>query len=748
MTSVAPVRSVELAIGGMTCAACAARVERKLNKLDGVRASVNFATERAIVESDAPPDEDVLLRQVSQAGYTAEVLRPERMSAARGDEARRVWRRLVVALLLGIPAADLSFTLALVPSLRFTGWQAVVLALAAPVLTWSAWPFHRKAAVALRHGSTSMDTLVSAGILAATAWSLYSMFGADTASGADGVWGLLLRPAGSIYLDVAIGVTVFVLAGRLYEARAKRTAGAALRALSELGAKAVSLLDEHGGERRVRAAELRAGDRFVVRPGETIAADGVVLDGACTVDGATMTGESVPRDVTVGDTVLGATVALGGRLVVRATHIGADSRIGLLTRLVERAQHDKASAQRLADRISAVFVPTVVALAVLTAVGWALAGSGAPHAFSAGLAVLIIACPCALGLATPTALLVASGRGAQLGIFLKGTAPLDSAREVDTVVFDKTGTVTTGQLVVTGVRSEQYGREEFLRLVGAVETASEHPIAAAITAEARAEAGEVPMVEEFKSLSGLGARGSVEGHDVLVGSTRLLRDHGIALSPSFHDDVKTWEHAGLGVVAAAVDGTAAGLIAVADTLRPTAPAAISALHGLRLRTILLTGDREATARTIAARAGIDEVIADVLPDGKAAVIDRLKREGRTVAMVGDGVNDAPALARADLGLAMVTGTDVAAGAADMILVSTDLSVVPRSLRLARATTRTIRGNLWWAFGYNIAALPLAAAGLLNPLVSAAAMALSSLFVVSNSLRLRTFDADRQTTVDQ
>ncbi|WP_329065700.1 heavy metal translocating P-type ATPase [Amycolatopsis sp. NBC_01480] len=738
MTTASPAQPIELAIDGMTCAACAARVERGLNKLDGVRASVNFATGRAVVHSAAPPDEQVLLRQVSRAGYRAEMLHRGRPPQQPDDKTRPAWHRLAAALLLGVPAADLSFTLALVPSLRFDGWQAVVLALALPVVVWSAWPFHRKAAMALRHGGTSMDTLVSAGILAATGWSVSSMFGEDAATGGESVWGLLLRPAGSIYLDVAVGVTVFALAGRLYEARAKRTAGLALRALSELGAKDVCLLDEDGTEHWVRTAELRPGDRFVVRPGETIATDGVVLEGVCAVDGAAMTGESVPREVTAGDPVLGATVAVGGRLVVRATRVGEDSRLGLLTRLVERAQHDKAATQRLADRVSAVFVPAVITLAALTVAGWLLSGGGPGRAFGTGLAVLVIACPCALGLATPMALLVASGRGARLGLFLKGAAALESARDIDTVVFDKTGTVTTGRITVTGVRADGLAREEVLRLAGAVEAASEHPIATAITAKARDEAGELPPVRGFRALSGLGARGTVDGHDVVVGSVRLLAGQGVPLPESFRTDAASWEQAGLGVVAVAVDGHAAGLVAIADTLRPSAPAAVAALHRLGLRTILLTGDREATARAIAARAGIEEVFAEVLPDGKAAVVERLRNEGRTVAMVGDGVNDAPALAGADLGLAMVTGTDVAAGAADIVLVTADLTAVPRAVRLARATLRTIRGNLWWAFGYNVAALPLAAAGLLNPLVSAAAMALSSLFVVSNSLRLRKF----------
>ncbi len=740
-----PARTVELAVGGMTCAACAARVERKLNKLDGVTATVNFATERASVELAGPVTVERLIAQVDDAGYSAQPVRrdePDGDEDAGADRVRLLWRRLVVALLVGVPVADLSFTLTLVPSLRFPGWQWVLLVLTLPVVAWCAWPFHRKAVAAARHGASSMDTLVSLGIVAATCWSVYTIFehGAPDQP-ADGAWGLILRPGGSIYLDVAIGVTIFLLAGRLFEAKAKRAAGGALRALAAVGAKDVAVLDGAGRERRIPVAELRVGDRFVVRPGQTVATDGEVEQGSCAVDSSAMTGESIPAEVEAGDAVTGGTVAVGGRVVVRATRVGRDTQLARLVRLVEQAQNDKAAVQRLADRISGVFVPVVLALALATFGAW-LALDGSPaRAFSAALAVLIIACPCALGLATPTALMVASGRGAQLGVFIKGHQALESAREIDTVVFDKTGTLTTGRVAVVDLRpAAGASRAELLRLAGAVENASEHVIADALTALARAEVGEPPAVDRFESLPGRGARGEVDGHRVVVGSARLLAHAGIRLPADLDETRGRWEGAGRTTVAVARDGAVIGLLAVADTVRPGAADAVGQLHRLGLRTVLLTGDNEATARAVAGQVGIDEVLAEVLPADKAEAVARLRAGGRTVAMVGDGVNDAPALARADLGLAVSTGTDVALGAADLILVRADLDVVPCAIRLARATLRTIRGNLCWAFGYNLAALPVAALGLLNPLIAAAAMALSSLFVVSNSLRLRRFGA--------
>jgi P-type Cu+ transporter len=734
-------RSVELVVGGMTCAACAARVERKLNKLDGVSARVNLATERAVVEAAESVDVPHLIAQVESAGYTARLVRRRGEDADSGaDRVRFLWRRLAVALLLGVPVADLSFTLVLVPSLRFAGWQWVVLALTLPVVGWSAGPLHSKAFRAARHGAGSMDTLVSLGIVAATCWSVYTMFGHGAANQpADGVWGLVLRPGGSIYLDVAVGVTIFVLAGRLFEAKARRAAGGALRALASLGAKDVAVLDENGQERRIPVGELAVGNRFVVRPGQTIATDGAIEHGTCAVDSSAMTGESIPAEVGAGDQVIGGTVALGGRLVVRATRVGSETHLAQLVSLVEKAQNDKAAVQRLADRISGVFVPAVLTLALVTFGAWLALGHPFEDAFRCGLAVLIIACPCALGLATPTALMAASGRGAELGVFIKGHQALESARAVDTVVLDKTGTLTTGAVAVVGLRVVAgVSRENVLRQAGAVEYASEHVIARAIVAAAREEGDELAEVGSFRALPGLGACGEVDGHDVLIGSPRLLADAGIELPAELEHARARWEGAGRTTVAVASDGAATGLIAVADAVRPSAAGAVAELHALGLRTVLLSGDNQATAEAVGAQVGIDEVAAEVLPADKASAIERLQGAGHTVAMVGDGVNDAPALARADLGLAVVSGTDVALGAADLILVRTDLAVVPNAVRLARATLRTVHGNLFWAFGYNLAALPLAAFGLLNPLIAGAAMALSSLFVVSNSLRLRRF----------
>ena len=741
-----PVRSVELSIGGMTCAACAARVERRLNKLDGVHASVNYATEKASVATSAEIGIAELIAQVERAGYRAAPLEPETPAQEELTDApvRYLVRRLVVALLLGVPLGDLSMTVVLLPSARFTGWQWVLLAMTLPVVTWCAWPFHRKAIVAARHGATSMDTLVSLGITAASCWSVYTMF-VNTSAGhrLDSGWGLIFRPAGSIYLDVAVGVTIFLLGGRLFEARAKRRAGGALSALAKIGAREVSVRREDGQEDRIPIAQLRLGDHFVVRPGETIATDGEVVLGHSGVDSSTMTGESAPVEVSEGHSVIGGTIACSGRLVVRATRVGNDTQLAQLVRLVEQAQHDKASVQRLADRICGVFVPVVLALAATTFLGWLVTGGSVEHAFSSALAVLIIACPCALGLATPTALMVASGRGAELGIFIKGHQALESAKTIDTVVWDKTGTITTGQMTVVDVAlAARTELDTLLRHAGAVEDASEHSVAVAISALARAGLGEIPPVADFTSLSGLGARGVVDGQNVLVGSARLLATHGIPVPGALEEQRLRWEQQGCTTVVVAADGVVAGAFALSDTVRPSAAPAVTELLRLGLRTVLLTGDNKATAAAVAAQVGIDEVIAEVLPRDKAAVIEALQAQGRSVAMVGDGVNDAPALARANLGLAVVSGTDVALGAADVILMRNDLNVVPSAIKLARSTLRTIRGNLAWAFGYNIAALPLAALGLLNPLIAGGAMTLSSLFVVSNSLRLRRFARDK------
>jgi P-type Cu+ transporter len=734
----ADLQSLELAVSGMTCAACATRVERKLNKLDGVRASVNFATEKAAVEVPGGIGVEDLIGVVERAGYEAELVEPETAGETEDGQVRYLWRRLVVALLLGAPLADLSITMALVPSLRFAGWQWVLLAMTAPVVTWCAWPFHRKALVNARHGSSSMDTLVSLGIAAATCWSVYTMFAHAQAASADGALGLLLRPGGSVYLDVAAGVTTFVLAGRLFEAKAKHRAGGALRALASVGAKDVTVLRD-GREERLPVSALRVGDEFVVRPGETIATDGEVLQGHCAVDTSAMTGESAPVEAGPGDVLVGGTVALSGRVVVRASRVGADTQLAQLVRLVERAQNDKAAVQRLADRISGWFVPAVCALAALTFLVWWSLSAPVEQAFSSALAVLIIACPCALGLATPTALLAASGRGAQLGVFIKGHQALESARAIDTVVLDKTGTLTTGQMTVVDVHlAGDVERAALLRHAGAVEDASEHAVAKAIRALAADELGELPAVSDFSSLAGLGACGVVDGRAVLVGSARMIAECGVEI-PAELDRARTgWEDEGRTTVVVAVDGEVWGVLAVADAVKPSAPRAIARLHELGLRTALLTGDNEATARAVASEVGIDEVLAEVLPADKAAKVAELREQGRTVAMVGDGINDGPAIARADLGMAVVTGTDVALGASDLILVREDLDVVPTAVGLARRTLSTIRGNLVWAFGYNVAALPLAAFGLLNPLIAAGAMALSSLFVVSNSLRLRTF----------
>lgn len=739
----AAVQSIELSIGGMTCAACAARVERKLNKLDGVHASVNYATEKASVQASAGVAVAELIAQVERAGYQAAPIEPDQ-PVTQDDPAdapvRYLLRRLLVALLLGVPLADLSMTVVLVPSSRFSGWQWVLLALTLPVVTWCAWPFHRNAVVNARHGSTSMDTLVSLGITAASCWSVYTMFFHDDAGqGADSGWGLIFRPSGSIYLDVAVGVTIFLLGGRLFEARAKRRAGGALAGLARIGARDVAVRRRDGQEYRIPVAQLQVGDHFIVRPGETIATDGEVLDGHSGVDSSTMTGESAPVEVSEGDPVIGGTIARSGRLVVRATKVGKDTQLAALVRLVEQAQSDKARIQRLADRICGVFVPVVLGLAALTFLGWLAIDGSVEHAFSSSLAILIIACPCALGLATPTALMVASGRGAELGIFIKGHQALESAKAIDTVVLDKTGTITTGRMVVVDVvLSAGTELDTVLRHAGAVEDASEHVVAAAISALARAGLDRIPPVADFTSLSGLGARGVVDGQEVLVGSARLLAQRGIRIPAALDEERTQWERQGCTTVVVAADGVVDGVFALADTVKPTAAAAVTELHRLGLRTVLLTGDNEATARAVAAQVGIDEVIAEVLPHDKATMIETLQGQGRSVAMVGDGVNDAPALARANLGLAVISGTDVALGAADLILMRTDLNVVPSAIKLARGTLRTIHGNLAWAFSYNIAALPLAALGLLNPLIAGAAMVLSSLFVVSNSLRLRRF----------
>ncbi|MGW0521959.1 heavy metal translocating P-type ATPase [Crossiella sp. NPDC003009] len=713
--------TVELALSGMTCAACAARIERKLNKIDGVHAVVNYATERASVSFPATIDVTRLVQAVAAAGYTAHEVR--QTTASDGpDPVRALWRRLVVSVLLTFPLADLALAMAWVPWLRFPGWQWVCLALAAPVVLWAALPFHRAALRNARHGAASMDTLVSLGVLSAFGWSTYAMFSTTV--------------TGGIYLEVAAGVTTFLIAGRYFEARARRMAGDALRSLSLLAAKDVLLLRK-GKEVRVPVGQLVVGDLFAVPPGEKIATDGVVESGRSVVDLSMVTGESVPVEVETGAQVIGGTISHSGRLVVRATGVGADTQLARMTALVEQAQAGKSSAQRLADRVAGVFVPVVLVLAALTLAAWLLAGSAAESAFGAALAVLIIACPCALGLATPTALLVATGRGAQLGILLRGAQALEQTRAVDTVLLDKTGTVTTGRMSLAETHSTGE-RAELLRYAGAVEAASEHAIAAAITTAARAELGALPEVADFTALPGLGATGRVDGVEILIGRPLLFTERGWTVDPELRERCAEWEKLGRTVVVAGWDGAARGLLAVRDTVKESAPAAVRALRALGLTPVLLTGDNESTARAVAEAVGIEEVHAGVLPQGKVAVVRALQAQGRRVAMVGDGVNDGPALAAADLAMAMGTGADVALHAADLILVRDNLIAVPDAIRLARATLTTIRGNLWWAFGYNVAALPVAALGLLNPLIAGAAMALSSAFVVSNSMRLRKF----------
>ncbi|MFI7122401.1 heavy metal translocating P-type ATPase [Amycolatopsis sp. NPDC049868] len=722
---------VELAIGGMTCASCAARVERKLNKVDGVSATVNYATEKAQVDFPAAVSVEDLVGVVESAGYTAQPPRPDEDE----DETGELRTRLVASAALAVPV----IVLAMVPAWQFTYWQWVSLVLAAPVVTWGAWPFHRPAWTNLRHGAATMDTLISLGVTAATLWSLYALlFGSAGTPGMRHGFELTMERgsgAGNLYLEVAAGVTTFLLAGRYFEARSKRRSGAALRALLELGAKDVAVLKE-GTESRVPIGELKTGDEFVVRPGEKIATDGVVTHGGSAVDLSMLTGEAVPVEVVAGDAVVGGTVNAGGRLVVRATRIGADTQLAQMARLVEDAQNGKARVQRLADRVSAVFVPVVIALAVGTLGFWLGAGSGADAAFTAAVAVLIIACPCALGLATPTALLVGTGRGAQLGILIKGPEVLESTRAVDTVVLDKTGTVTAGKMSLTDLFGED--ETEVLRLAAAVEHGSEHPIARAIVAAAEERLGELPPVGGFRNVEGLGVVGEVEGKTVLAGRPALAEEHGIAVGDEFTQVKKIAEERGATAAVVAWDGEVRGVIVVADTVKPTSAEAVAGLKALGLRPVLLTGDNAGSAKAVAAEVGIDEVVAEVLPAGKVDVVKRLQARGRVVAMVGDGVNDAAALAQADLGLSMGTGTDAAIEAGDLTLVRGDLRAAVDAIRLARRTLGTIKGNLFWAFAYNVAALPLAALGLLNPMIAGAAMAFSSVFVVTNSLRLRRF----------
>ncbi|CAM5337471.1 heavy metal translocating P-type ATPase [Streptomyces abikoensis] len=742
---------VELAIGGMTCASCAARIEKKLNRMEGVEATVNYATEKARVFYGGDVAVDDLIATVVATGYTAEPPAPPaaaeaggapaQAAAGEGDELRTLRQRLVTAVTLAVPV----ILLAMVPALQFTYWQWLSLTLTAPVVTYAAWPFHRAAVTNARHGAATMDTLISVGVSAAFLWSVWALFLGDagmpgmthsfdlTVARSDG--------AENIYLEAAAGVTAFILAGRYFEARSKRKAGAALRALMELGAKEVTVL-RGGKEERIPVSGLAVGDRFVVRPGEKIATDGTVVEGSSAVDASMLTGESVPVEVGAGDAVTGATLNAGGRLVVEASRIGADTQLARMAKLVEDAQNGKAAAQRLADRISAVFVPVVIALALGTLGFWLATGAGATAAFTAAVAVLIIACPCALGLATPTALMVGTGRGAQLGILIKGPEVLETTRKADTIVLDKTGTVTTGRMTLLAVRTAGGVSEtEALRLAGALEHASEHPIAQAIAAGAAERTGQLPVPEDFANLPGLGVQGVVEGHAVLVGREKLLAEWAMTLPAGLREAKDAAEAAGRTAVLVAWDGAPRAVLEVADAVKGTSAEAVRRLRALGLTPILLTGDNKAVAEAVAAEVGIGEVIAEVMPQDKVDVVKRLQAEGRSVAMVGDGVNDAAALAQADLGLAMGTGTDAAIEAGDLTLVRGDLRTAADAIRLARRTLGTIKANLFWAFAYNVAALPLAAAGLLNPMIAGAAMAFSSVFVVGNSLRLRGFRAE-------
>ncbi|MFJ3543941.1 heavy metal translocating P-type ATPase [Streptomyces rubiginosohelvolus] len=745
--------AVELAIGGMTCASCAARVEKKLNRMDGVEATVNYATEKAkVTYAGADVSVEDLIATVEATGYTARPPAPPaaqtaapppgsgdtEQSATEDDGLTTLRQRLITAVLLAVPV----IAMAMIPALQFDYWQWLSLTLAAPVVTYAAWPFHRAAWTNAKHGAATMDTLISVGTSAAFLWSVWALF-----FGTAGMVGMthpfeftIARSdgAGNIYLEAAAGVTAFILAGRYFEARSKRKAGAALKALMELGAKEVTVLRD-GVETTIPTSALQVGDRFLVRPGEKIATDGTVVEGSSAVDASMLTGESVPVEVAVGDTVTGATLNAGGRLVVEATRVGNDTQLARMAKLVEDAQNGKASAQRLADRISAVFVPIVIALALATLGYWLGNGAGLTAAFTAAVAVLIIACPCALGLATPTALMVGTGRGAQLGILIKGPEVLETTRRVDTIVLDKTGTVTTGRMTLqTTHTTDGTDEAEVLRLAGALENASEHPIAQAVAFAATDATGPLPTPEDFANVPGLGVQGIVEGHAVLVGREQLLAEWEIRLPAPLAEAKQAAEAAGRTAIAVAWDGEAQAVLEVADAVKDTSAEAVRRLRALGLTPILLTGDNRAVAESVAAEVGIDEVYAEVMPQDKVDVVKRLQNEGRSVAMVGDGVNDAAALAQADLGLAMGTGTDAAIEAGDLTLVRGDLNAAADAIRLSRRTLSTIRTNLFWAFAYNVAALPLAAAGLLNPMIAGAAMAFSSVFVVGNSLRLRTF----------
>ena len=750
------VAGIELQIGGMTCASCANRIEKKLNKLDGVSASVNYATEKASI-TGTDLDAAALIAEVEKTGYTATLPAAAKNSGTAGEEGegesaedaelRSLRQRLIGAAILAVPV----IAMAMIPALQFDYWGFASLVLAAPVVVWAGWPFHRAAWMNLKHGTATMDTLISVGTTAALLWSIVALFFGTagqpgmvhpfelTISRSDGL--------SNIYLEVAAGVITFILLGRYFEKRSKRRAGAALRALLELGAKEVSVLRD-GKEKRIPIDELAVGDEFVVRPGEKIATDGLITSGSSAIDASMLTGESVPVEVGTGDPVTGATVNAGGRLVVKATRVGSDTQLAQMAKLVEDAQTGKAEIQRLADRVSGVFVPIAIAIAVATLGAWIGAGFPLSAGFTAAVAVLIIACPCALGLATPTALLVGTGRGAQMGVLIKGPETLESTRKVDTIVLDKTGTVTTGKMTLTDVIvADGQDRAELLRLAGGLEDASEHPIAQAIAAGATAEVGDLPTPESFENIEGKGVQGVIDGHAVLAGRETLLAEWSQHLDADLAAAKRAAEAEGKTAIAVGWDGQARGVLVVSDQIKPTSAQAIAQFKELGLTPVLLTGDNQTVAEQVAAEVGIEQVIAEVLPKDKVDVVARLQAEGKVVAMVGDGVNDAPALAQADLGLAMGTGTDVAIEASDITLVRGDLRAAADAIRLARRTLRTIKTNLFWAFAYNTAAIPLAAFGLLNPMLAGAAMALSSAFVVSNSLRLRSFTARADTSTE-
>ncbi|RJT96600.1 copper-translocating P-type ATPase [Arthrobacter frigidicola] len=741
---------IELEIGGMTCASCANRIERKLNKLDGVVATVNYATEKARISAPAGYDPQTLVAEVEKTGYTAALPTPKGGKTDNDDERPdtellALKHRLIGSAVLTIPV----IAMAMIPALQFQYWQWLSLAMAAPVILWAGWPFHKAAFTNLRHGAATMDTLISMGSSAAFLWSLYALFlGTAGTPGMTHPFELTVAPtdgANNIYLEVSAGVIAFILGGRYFEKRSKRQAGAALRALLELGAKEVAVLRD-GVETRIPTERLAVGDEFAVRPGEKIATDGIVVSGRSAVDESMLTGESVPVEVGEGDSVTGATVNSGGRLVIRATRIGTDTQLAQMAQLVENAQSGKAEVQRLADRISGVFVPIVIGIAVATLAAWLGAGFPITAAFTAAVAVLIIACPCALGLATPTALLVGTGRGAQLGILIKGPEVLESTRKVDTIVLDKTGTVTTGKMTLQGVHAASgTNDDDLLRIAGALEDASEHSIGQAIAKGATQRVGALPTPESFKNIEGRGVQGIVDGHLVIVGRDSMLAEWSLTMPQDLADAKSAAESAGQTAVVVAWDGAVHGVLTVADAIKETSAQAIEQFRALGLTPILLTGDNKVVARQVAAEVGITEVIAEVLPQDKVRVITDLQAQGKVVAMVGDGVNDAAALAKADLGLAMGTGTDVAIEAADLTLVRGDLQSAADAIRLARRTLGTIKTNLFWAFAYNVAAIPLAALGLLNPMLAGAAMAFSSVFVVGNSLRLRSFTSTARTT---